>query len=353
MITAPSLDERENVSGISTVVRQIIERGNGRHEHFAAGRRDDEKIGLRWLFGQLTLIPRFWRRVHSQKIGVVHINTSFNKFAIVRDFGFVMTAKLAKRKVLLHLHGGRFLAEEFQSRWLARLAEKMARISNAVVVLSELEKVIIENRWRNLKVSVLQNSVAIPANVEVKRDNDAIEIIFLGRLHESKGLHEIITACRDLRKAGFAFRFKCFGAGAMKDFFTSEMTEILGDGFYYGGVIAGDEKSQVLAKADVFVLPSRYGEGLPMAMLEAMAAGCVVVASEMASIGCVIENGVNGFLIEPGSAAQLVTALQLIIENKVDLQTLRRNASATIRERFALEDYTIRLDKIYDEIAAS
>ena len=55
----------------------------------------------------------------------------------------------------------------------------------------------------------------------------------------------------------------------------------------------------------IFVLPSRYGEGLPMAMLEAMAAGCVVVAADAGSVTAVVTDGENGYVVEPKNTAQL------------------------------------------------
>ncbi len=123
------------------------------------------------------------------------------------------------------------------------------------------------------------------------------------------------------------FRFNCFGAGDLKDYFVAEMTEILGDRFYYGGVISGAEKEKALEEADIFLLPSRYGEGLPMAMLEAMAAGCVVVASEMASIGAVIKDGENGFMIEPNNVSQLAEKLKFLLSGEEDLKNFERKCA--------------------------
>lgn len=350
LITAPSLDEKRNVSGISTVARQIIDNSTNRCTHFAAGRQDGEQLNAGWLLRQTNLPLRFFRTIQREKIDVVHINTAFNGFSIVRDFALVKTARAAKRPVLLHVHGGRFLAEDFHGRKLASIAEKMLRASNSIVVLSELEKQIVENRWKNLNVKVLENAVALEEGREPQRNPAQKTIIFLGRLHESKGLNEIIEACQTLKEENFQFRFECFGAGEMRDFFVAEMTKILDESFFYGGVVAGAEKRKALMKADVFLLPSRYGEGLPMAMLEAMAAGCVVVAAEMASIGAVVRDGENGFLIEPKNVSQLVEKLKMLLPGEIDLEVIEKNARKTIEEKFNLRDYIEKLEKIYQEL---
>ena len=69
-----------------------------------------------------------------------------------------------------------------------------------------------------------------------------------------------------------------------------------------------------------------------MAMLEAMAARCVVIVSEMASTGAVIVDGVNGFLIEPGNVAQLAERLGDILERSDRLEELRAEARRTVAE---------------------
>ncbi len=132
--------------------------------------------------------------------------------------------------------------EDFTSRPLAWTTEKMFRSAGKVLVLSEHEKASITNRWQNLDVRILPNAIATDEVPNVERDlTNEKTIIFLGRLHESKGLHEIIEACRILKTENFNFQFNCFGAGALKDFFIAEMSQILGEKFYYGGVISGAE----------------------------------------------------------------------------------------------------------------
>lgn len=350
LITAPSLDENRNVSGISTVARQIVENGTFRYAHFAAGREDREKTSARWILKQGALPFRFFRAVKNGNFDIVHINTAFNALSIVRDFALVRAARLAKTPVLLHVHGGRYLAENFANKKLESLAKKMLRASDSVIVLSELEKDIIEKRWKNIKVEVLENAVA-PGIAPLREKTPGEKtIIYLGRLTESKGLREITKACRALKNENFNFRFDAYGAGDLQDFFVGEMKEILGDKFRFGGIASGAEKRRALARADIFVLPSRYGEGLPVAMLEAMATGCAVVVSEMASIGAVVRDGFNGFTIEPGDVSQLIEKLRILLSGAIDLREIGKNARKTVEEKFDLRDYIVRLENIYKEI---
>ncbi|MEJ7862272.1 MAG: glycosyltransferase family 4 protein [Pyrinomonadaceae bacterium] len=354
LITAPSLDEQENVSGISSVVRLIMKGSRENFYHFQAGRRDGEAAGIVWILKQINSVPRFLQAIKREKIDIVHINTALNPLSIARDFLFVRAARIRRRPILLHLHGGRFLAEDFQSLPLKKITENTLRAASVIIVLSELEKCLITNRWKNLNIRVLENAVAIDEirefePFENEKENEKT-IIFLGRLHESKGLREIIEACRVLKEENLQFRFRCFGAGESKDFFVGEMTSILGANFFYGGIISGEDKWKELSRSDIFLLPSRYGEGLPVAMLEAMAAGCVVLVSEMASIGAVVEDGVNGFLVEPQNVPQLIKKLKTLLSCGIDWKILRRNAQETVAERYNLPDYIKKLEEIYAEI---
>ena len=353
LITAPSLDESANVSGISTLARQIISGGAADFYHFRAGKKDGEKTGGEWLLQQILLVPRFLQTIRRERIDIVHLNTALVPLSIGRDFALASAARIARRPILLHLHGGRFLMNKFESRALALMTEKMFRLASVIVVLSEHEKASLTRRWRNLDARILPNAVALTEIPPIERAlKEEKTIVFLGRLHESKGLHEIVEACRVLKNEGFDFQFKCFGAGALEDFFVGEMSRILGDKFYFGGIVAGAEKWRQLASCDIFLLPSRYGEGLPMAMLEAMAAGCTVVTSEMASVGAVVQNGVNGFTVEPGNVAQLVDTLKMILADEIDAKIIGETAKETIAAKFNLRVYIEKLEKIYADIAA-
>ena len=241
------------------------------------------------------------------------------------DAALLRAAKLAGQPVALSIHGGKFLVNEFDDPRLERVTTRMLRASRAVIVYSDLEQREVERRWSGLNIKVLPNAVPMRALLAA-RNNAKPVVIFFGRLHESKGLEEIVKAVLALRAENIGFQFNCFGNGPMKDVFLQQMRQALGDAFRYGGVVTSGEKWTQFAAADIFLLPSIYGEGLPMAILEAMAAGCVVVASEMASVASVIDDGVNGYLVEPRNTAQLVDRLKKIINDPSSWQPISEAA---------------------------
>jgi glycosyltransferase involved in cell wall biosynthesis len=85
-----------------------------------------------------------------------------------------------------------------------------------------------------------------------------------------------------------------------------------------------------------------------MALLEAMAAGCVPVVSNVGSIGTVVEDGVNGVFVNETDVAERLGDL---LSGSFDLAGMSGRARATIRERFDIKDYVERLDGIYKEFA--
>lgn len=352
LITAPSLDENENVSGISTLVRNIIAYGHQQFLHFEAGRHDGEAANAKWIARQAALPLRFFRRLLGERPDVVHLNTAFIPLAIIRDTALAAAARLARYPVLLHIHGGPFVMGEIKSPALSLAAERLLRLASIAVVFSEPEARSIRRRFPGTLVRVLPNAVPLSEVHEGDRPPREKTIIFFGRLNKSKGLDKIVDACRVLREQGFKFNYVCYGAGPEMIPFCSRMSETLGEKFSYRGVAKGSEKWKALAEADIFFQPSR-DEGLPMALLEAMAAGCVPVMSASGAVADVIEDGHNGFLVEAGNMMQTVGRLKFLLsESEFGWHKLRENARRTVQEKFDFADYVIRLDALYAEVSS-
>jgi glycosyltransferase involved in cell wall biosynthesis len=107
-----------------------------------------------------------------------------------------------------------------------------------------------------------------------------------------------------------------------------------------------DDIPEILAAADLFVFPSLY-EGLPGAVMEAMALGLPVVASDIAPIQEVVEQGRNALLVPPESSASLATAIERLLGDTQTAAAFGQRSRAIFEERFTLDQCMARRVALY------
>lgn len=105
-----------------------------------------------------------------------------------------------------------------------------------------------------------------------------------------------------------------------------------------------------LARLDLFVLPSLFGEGLPMVVLEAMAAGVPVVATRVEGVPEAIRDGVDGLLGNPGDPADLATSIARLVRGEANLSALRDSALVRHAEHFSDRSMAAGVARVYDEV---
>ena len=118
------------------------------------------------------------------------------------------------------------------------------------------------------------------------------------------------------------------------------------------GWIDAQARGAELAKASVFCLPS-HAEGLPMALLEAMAARKAVVASSVGGVPEALRDGDNGMLVPPRDSAALAAALARVLGDAALRARLGSRARATIEQHYSTEVMCGKLSAIYRELAGA
>jgi glycosyltransferase involved in cell wall biosynthesis len=348
LITAPSLNENENVSGISTMVRTIIGNNRSSHKfiHYRVGKKDTERKGIGWLFRQLTLAPALTAAVIKNKINLLYLNTDLTKPSILRDYVLFMTARLVlNKKVLLHIHGGHYLMKPPSPRSpFMYMIRAMLRDASLCIVLSEIEVKSIRDNY-NVDAVALPNAIEVFKLSDRQKDfNSRLRIIFLGRLVASKGVHVIADALSQLNGSTTDFEFHIYGSGPELDGFLEKLKSVEGLNYSYKGVVKGEEKWNAFRDAHLFLLPSLFGEGLPIAMLEAMGSGCIPIVSDDASITTVVEDRVNGFIVNKGDSKSLSRTIQQLLFDRNTLSRISETAQSTIREKYNIDNYLKRLN---------
>mgnify|MGYP006279854699 CR=1 FL=1 len=213
-----------------------------------------------------------------------------------------------------------------------------------VFVQTEHIKRDVQSEFPLSNLTVLGNGVTIPAETA---DGDAI--VYVGRLKEQKGVHVLLRA---LDKLEHDEKVLIVGEGPEKDRLEGLAEQLDVDVEFVGEVPPGAVDSY-LRKGKMLVLPSIRGEGLPNAILEAMAMGLPVVATEVAGIPDIISNGENGFTAPPNDAEALAEQIQLLSEDEQKRRQMGQTAREYVIENHSWEQIIDELEKVYEKLANS
>jgi len=276
---------------------------------------------------------------------VLHVHsacdTSFWRKAVFMALG------LATRcAVVFHLHGGRFV--EFYDKECGALGRRVIRFflarASCIVVLSEGWASWVRSVSGNPRIVCVPNPVLVGAPRRAARRRHTI--LFMGLLTPAKGLLELIEALAVLRRRFSDSELVCAGQGEGALLTAHARRFGVADAVSFPGWVEGEAKEAWMARAAVFALPS-HAEGMPMSLLEAMAAGLPAVASAVGSVPEVLEDGVNGLLVRPRDAAGLATALERLLEDPAFAARLADAARETVRRRFAGGAVLAELERVY------
>lgn len=232
---------------------------------------------------------------------------------------------------------------------LSRLIDRIER----KVVVSKDALALVQSHLGG-DYEVLFNGVEIDAIRSVEpwpRADPAVDgrptVFFCGRHEERKGLRVLVDA---VQRADLHVEVWIAGDGPD----TADLRTLTADDerFRWLGRVTDEEKFARLRSADVFCAPSLRGESFGVVLIEAMAAGTVVVASSLDGYRNVATSGVDSILAEPGDADRLAEALAAAVHDP-ELAAQLRRAGSERAERFAMSALTDRYVEIYRAICPS
>jgi glycosyltransferase involved in cell wall biosynthesis len=235
-----------------------------------------------------------------------------------------------------------------RSAFVRRWRRQASRLYGAHVAVGEASARAIEREFRLLPGSVraVHNGIVPREPGARPAHGDGQVIGTLGRLVQQKGHEVLLEALTELPGA----RAVIVGEGPNR----SELERLarqlgVDDRLELPGW--SDDAPGRLPTFDVFVLPS-HDEGLPLAMLEAMAAGVPVVASDVGSIREAVEHDRSGLLVRPGDPHALAAAVRSLLDDADRRTRLVEAARRTVLSSFTAAVMASRYEHIYDEVLA-
>jgi glycosyltransferase involved in cell wall biosynthesis len=232
-------------------------------------------------------------------------------------------------KHILHLHGGRF--DELgllENQIIMKIIAIIFRLYDRIFCLTDEQFTTMVKLTKNRAiVRKIYNYVEIPPKTTLVKENGLLNLLYLGRLTAKKGVIDLIQAVQHIEDD--KFRLWIIGDGKLKN----ELYKIKDPRIKFEGKKIGNEKEKYLRKADVFILPSRWPEGMPYAMLEASAYGAALIGTKIGAVDKILFDGINGYFVKPGDVRQLSGIIKKFIQNP-DLSKKMGNESYNICEKF-------------------
>ena len=235
-------------------------------------------------------------------------------------------------------------------RWSLRRASRLIAVSES------LRQQMCANGFDEGRVACVPNGVPIVGPLSDRPAPTGRWVVgTVALFRPRKGLEVLLEAVAGLRRRGFDIGFRAIGEFETSDY-QRRMEELarslgLGDAVEWTGFTS--DVNRQLSTLDLFVLPSLFGEGLPMVVLEAMAAGVPVVASRVEGVPEAIRPGIDGLLVAPGDVRELVDTVQRLMTGDVGWHRLRQAAHARQIERFSDRSMANGVAHVYRDVLAS
>ena len=279
---------------------------------------------------------------------VLHVHSA-SRASFWRKSVFMTLAMAARWPVIFHLHGGGFAT--FYDAECGPVGRAIVRFfldhAACVVVVSERWCAWMHRVTRNPHVVTMRNPVMVPPISDERRE--AALVAFAGRYETAKGVPDLMTAIAGLAPSMPELRLECAGSGDMATAAAWARTFGVAERVTLRGWIDAAERDRLLSRASVFVLPS-HAEGMPISVLEAMAAGCPVIATAVGGVPDLIVDGVNGLLVPAGDAEALALAIHRVLRDPALAAQLSRAGRETVLRRFAPERSLAPLEALYGEL---
>ena len=298
----------------------------------------------------LSLCVQLARLVHTENFQLVHTHTP--RSALVGR----AVALLARVPMVHHVHspaerdteqGWRNLRNGLVEKFSLRGAHRLIAVS------ASLAQGLREHGFTPARIRCIRNGVPIGERLRYHyQPGGELTIGMIALFRPRKGIEVLLEAMARLRAGGARVRLHAVGPFETPEYQRSvlELAHRLG---LEGAVSWAGFRSDMAAEfrcMHLFALPSLYGEGMPMVVLEAMAAGLPIVSTRVEGIPEVVRHGVDGLLAAPGDPGELATALLRFVRGEVDAAAMGDSGWQRQRAEFSDVSMAASVAAVYREV---
>lgn len=319
---------------------------------------DIGKSGFRKWGRYLNILAKvLYQRIFNRP-DLVYITLTSHGLGLVKDVGIVLICRLLNLPHVYHFHnkGVKKYEKKRTGKFLYPFVFKKAQvILLSPLLYSDIEDYVPESRVYycangipDMGFSDRQNSTSL---------EEPIQLLFLSNLIKSKGILDLLEACKSLRESTLNFHLTI--AGGEGDISAKELDNlILENGLKasvsYVGKIQEEEKKLILKLADIFVFPTFYeNECFPLVLLEAMQAGLPIVTTSEGAIPEIVLHETNGLIVPPNNPMVLKDAILSLCEDSEKRERMGKAGQKKFQEQYTLERFEHRFLQVMNEVSVA
>lgn len=296
------------------------------------------------------IIPSFLKVLSSEEIDILHAH-EYGHFT--SDISAVYS-KITTKPLVLTIHGYVInsklkLLKKIYDETLGRFEIQTAR---KIIATSRSLKDEIINSYNIHNIEIISNGIFLNQfqHGSLKREE---LIISVGRILPRKGFSYLVDAAEEIIRDHPHVKIMIIGpdGGDEQNIIKKINNKNLKDNVVLKGTISDEMLLSLLSKSSLFVIPSLY-EPFGIVALEAMAAGCPIVATNVGGLSEIIDHNRTGLLVPPANSKALADSIGLLLDNRELAEKLAKNAKEKVREF----DWTIigkRTREVYEEVLSS
>lgn len=272
----------------------------------------------------------------------------------LRDALFAILIKMFRKKIVFHLNnrGIPYYNKKFLFYFLYTIVFRNSTIIHVSNKLLESE--ILPLKIKGIRTYVVGNTISSSEVPPKDYESQNMSILFLSNYFPEKGLMFLLKAFKTLIDKYPQIRLNAYGASQsyVEDLKYQSFIKInnLEGSIFIHGPVYGIEKKKVFEENDLFVFPSYFREEcFPLSILEAMNARLPIIATKIGAIPEMIEDNMEGLLIDPGNPNQIIEKLVLLLNNVELRQILGNNAHNKFKEHYSLPVFEEKMKAIFQQ----
>ncbi|MEM2956635.1 MAG: glycosyltransferase family 4 protein [Candidatus Pacearchaeota archaeon] len=259
---------------------------------------------------------------------------------------FLRSGKISKVEKKFYLQYNPFFALYVYHRFKKR-KKSLREMDFFIAVSNFMKNLLLREGIPEERIAVVPNMVELGKFSKLKvEQHDPARILYIGNYEKFKGPQILLEALREIK---MDYRANFYGAGSLEKWMKNFVKENnLQEKIKICGEVTYEKIPQIYEENDIVVFPSLIGEAFGRVALEAMASGKIVIASKIGGVVDIIENGKDGFLIEPQSS-ELKNLLERLIVDKNLREKISKNARK-FSTKYSERNVTTKMIRVYNVI---